>query len=233
MSKIKRLLAPKFWRVEKKASKWVVVPSPGPHKKFESIPLQIVLRDLLKLAETAKEAKTAIKRGDILVDGKIQKDHRFPAGLMDTIAIPKAKKYFRVTLDANGLKLLEIPEKEAGVKLCRINGKTTVRKGKTQLNLHDGRSILVGKSGYSTGDSIVIELPSQKIVGHVKMEEGSIGLVTSGKNSGRLAKIKKIIIVRGREPNKTICEIEGKAVEAMKDHIFVVGEKKPLVTVGE
>jgi small subunit ribosomal protein S4e len=233
MVKIKRLLAPKFWHVEKKASKWVVRPSPGPHKKFESLPLQIVLRELLKLAETAKEAKTPIKRGDVLVDGKIQKDHRYPAGLMDTISIPKIKKYFRVTLDVNGLKLLEITEKEASVKLCRINGKTIVKKGKTQLNLHDGRNILVDKNIYNTGDSIVIELPSQKIVDHVKMEEGNIGLLTSGKNSGKLATIKKIIVVRGREPNKTICEIEGKAVEAMKDHVFVVGEKKPVVALGE
>jgi len=230
---MKRLLAPKFWKIKKKGKTWVVTPSPGPHKKFQSIPLQIVIRDLLKLAETAKEAKTAITRGDILVDGKIQKDHRFPTGFMDTISIPKIKKCFRVTMDANGLKLVEIPEKEAAIKICRINGKTTVKNGKMQLNLHDGRSILVDKADYNTGDSIIIELPSQKIVGHIKMKEGNAGLLTRGKNSGRLATIKKIIEVKSGEPNKTICEIEGKAVEAMRNYVFIVGEKKPLVTVGE
>jgi len=232
MVRIKRLRAPKFWHIQKKKTKWVVRPSAGPHKKFESIPLQIVIRDLLGFAETAKEAKGIIKRSEVLVDGRIEKDHRYPAGLMDTIAIPKIKKYFRISLDVNGLKLVEIPEKEANIKLCRINKKTTVKKGKIQLNLHDGRNILADK-GYNTGDSIVIELPSQKITGQIKMEEGNTCLLTSGKNSGKLAVIKKIIVTRSNEPNKIACEIEGKAVEAMKDHTFVVGKGKPLVTIGE
>jgi small subunit ribosomal protein S4e len=91
MSKLKRLKAPKFWKLPKKSRKWAVSPRPGPHRKFESIPLAIALRDIVKIAETGSEAKKIIKMGEILVDGKIRRDHKYPAGLMDAISIPKMK----------------------------------------------------------------------------------------------------------------------------------------------
>jgi len=179
MAKLKRLLIPKFWKVSKKAYKWAVSPRPGPHKKFEGIPLQVVVRDILKLGETGKEARSIIKMGEILVDGKKRKDHAFPVGLMDVISIPKSKKHYMVLPCKKGLELKEISEKEAGKKICKIKNKTMVRKGKLQLNLHDGRNLLVEKDVYKTGDSVLIEVPSQKIVDHVKLEKGNIGLIIS------------------------------------------------------
>jgi len=231
MAKLKRLLAPPFWRTPKKAYKWTVSPRPGPHRKFESIPLQILVRDILKLAETGKEAKTIIHQGEVFVDGKKRKDHAYPAGLMDVIAIPKLKKYFRVVPFAKGLNVIEIPETESKSKISKIVGKTVVKKGRMQLNLHDGKNILVEKGAYSTGDSILIEVPTQKILEHVKLEKGNVGLIIKGKNSGENVVIKQVIKVRSREPNKIICEIEDKEVEVREDYVLVTGEKKPLVTV--
>jgi len=231
MAKLKRLLAPPFWRTPKKAYKWTVSPRPGPHKKFESIPLQILVRDILKLAETGKEAKAIIHQGEVFVDGKIRKDHAYPVGLMDVIVIPKLKKYFRVVPFIKGLKLVEIPEKESKYKISRIVGKTVVKKGKMQLNLHDGKNILVDKGVYRTGDSLLVEVPTQKILEHVKLEKGNVGLIIKGKNSGKHVVIKEIIKVRSREPNKIICEIEDKEVEVREDYVLVTGERNPLVTV--
>lgn len=231
MAKLKRLVAPQFWRIPKKEYKWTVSPRPGPHKKFESIPLQIIVRDILKLGETGKEAKVIIHNGEVLVDGKKRKDHAYPAGLMDVVAIPRIKKYFRVVPFSRGLKLAEISEKESKKKICRINGKSIVRKGKMQLNLHDGKNILVDKDVYKTGDSVLIEVPAQKILEHVKLEKGSSGLIIKGKNSGKHVGIKEILVARSREPNKIICEIEGKEVEVREDYVLVVGKKEPLVAV--
>lgn len=229
MSKLKRLRTPKFWRIPKKLSKWAVSPRPGPHKKFESIPLQVIARDILKLVETGKEAKRIINSGEILVDGKIRKDHAYPAGLMDVLSIPKIKKYYRVVPTAKGLELVEIPETEAKKKICRIENKTVVKKGKLQLNLHDSRNILVDKGDYRTGDSVLITIPDQKIVEHVKMAKGNLGLVVKGKNSGRTVDIKDVVVTRSREPNKIVCELEGKKLEVIKDYVFVIGSKESLI----
>ena len=231
--RMKRLLVPDFWKTSKKLSKWVVSPSPGAHKKLESIPLVIVLRDILKLVETASEAKTVVKNKEILVDGKSVSHSRFSIGLMDTLSIPKIGKNFRVVPSVKGLHLIDIPEKETKEKLSTIKSKTVMKGKKIQLNLHDGKNVLVDKDSYRTGDSLLLELPSNKIIDHVKMEGGNLGLIIHGKNSGKLAKIKKILVSRSREPNKIICEAHGKEFEVMKEHVIVVGKTKPLVSVGE
>jgi len=231
MAKLKRLRAPKFWKVPKKVEKWVVAPRPGPHKKFESIPLAIIIRDMLKITDTANEAKRIIKMGEVLVDGKTRKDHKYPVGLMDVVAVPKLEKYFRVVPAAKGLELIEINKKESEEKICRINNKTTMKKGKLQLNLHDGKAILVDKDVYKTGDSVLVELPSQKIKEHAKLEKENLGLITKGKNSGKLVKIKEVIATKGREPNKVVCELEKEPIEVLKDHVLVVGKDKPMIKI--
>lgn len=228
MSKLKRLSAPEFWKIPKKIYKWTVSPRAGPHKKDESIPLQILARDILKLVETGKEAKTIIKRGEILVDGKKRKDHAYPAGLMDAIQIPKIKKSFRIIPTEKGLSVIEIPENESKLKLFRINNKKIVKKGKLQLNLHDGKNILVGKNSYKTGDSILLELPSLKIVEHIEMKNGNLALILKGKNAGKIAKIKE-----AQKQRKVICELDNKAVEIIKDYVFVVGKNKPVISLSE
>jgi small subunit ribosomal protein S4e len=231
--RLKRLRAPNFWKVVKKGTKWTVSPRPGPHKKFESIPLQIVVRDILDLTETGKEAKTIIRKGKVFVDGKPRKDHAFVVGLMDAVVIPDLKKFYRVLPTAKGLSLLEIPENESKLKLCRINDKKILAKGKTQLNLHDGKNILAQKDVYKTGDSILLQMPEQKIVEHVKLENGSLVLIFKGKNIGKVGEVKEIIETRTREPNKLICEIEGTKVETIKDYVFAVGKNKPIIAISE
>ena len=172
-----------------------------------------------------------IKSREILIDGKPRTDYKYPVGLFDVVEIPKLKKQYRVIPSRAGLGLVEISKKESNLKLCRINDKTLVRGSKLQLNCHDGRCILVNKKGYKTGDSILIELPSQKILGHLKMEKGMFGIITGGANRGKIVRIRDVIITRSREPNKVICEIEGKKFEVVKDYVFVVGKEKPLIKI--
>ncbi len=219
----------------RKEKKWVVRPRPGPHKKFESIPLLIIVRDILKLADAGKEARKIIKAKEIMVDGKPRIDHKYPVGLFDVVAIPKLNKQYRIVPAKDGLNLIEISKNESRLKLCRIEGKTLVKNGFLQLNLHDGKNILVKekvkKDPYKTGDSLLIEIPSQKIKKHIKMEKGSSAIIIGGQNIGDLVKIKETIKTRGREPNKVICEKKEKEFEAIKDYVFVVGKTKPEIKV--
>lgn len=152
---------------------------------------------------------------------------------MDVIAIPKIKKYFRIMPAEKGLELVEIEESEADKKICRIKNKTPVKKGKLQLNLHDGKNLLVDKDVYKTGDSLLLKLPEQKILEHIKLEKGSLGLIIRGKNSGKLVKIKEVITTRSREPNKIICELGNAEMAVIKDYVFVVGKKEPVIKLSE
>jgi len=235
MVRLKRLSAPKFWKIPKKEKKWIVTPRPGPHKKFESIPLVIIVRDLLKLADSSKEVNRIIKIKEVLVDGKPRVDKKYPVGLFDVINIPKIDKYYRVVPSRTGLKLIEIPKKEANLKLSRIKNKTMTKGGILQLNLHDGKNILVDKKEekkvYNTGDSLLIELPSQKIVEHIKMEKETTAILTAGQNMGDIAKIKEIIMTRSREPNKVLCTKDQREFEAIIDYVFAVGKTKPVIKI--
>ena len=224
----------------KKERTWVVRPRPGPHKKFECIPLLILVRDILKLVDTGKDARKIIKAKEILIDGKPRRDHKYPVGLFDVIEIPKLKKQYRVIPTHVGLDLVEIPKNEAKLKLCRINEKTMVKGRLLQLNLHDGKNIITEKKPtkkkakegvYNTGDSVLIEVPTQKMIKHIKMEKGMLVIIVGGQNMGELIKIKEVIKTRSREPNKVICEKKGKEFEAIKDYVFVIGKAKPLIKV--
>jgi small subunit ribosomal protein S4e len=219
----------------KKEKKWIVTPKPGPHKKFESIPLLIIVRDLLKLADTVKEVNRIIKNKEVLVDGKPRVDRKYPVGLFDVIHIPKIDKQYRVVPSRTGLKLIEVPKKEANLKLSRIRNKTMTKGGILQLNLHDGKNILLDKKEekktYNTGDSLLLELPKQKILEHIKMEKEATAILTAGQNMGDIAKIKDIIMTRSREPNKVLCTKDEREFEAIIDYVFVVGKTKPVIKI--
>ena len=213
------MASPKWWPIERKTKKFTVPPR-GPHKKSLSLPLQVLLRDMLNVAETGKEAKTVIKKGEILIDGRKIKDPKFGVGIFDLIEIPLLKKSWRV-IPKNGLSLVEIPENEKKLKICKIIDKKTLKGKKNQLNLNDGRNILTNEK-YSTQDSLLIELPDQKIVDHIKFEKGSIAMVLEGKNAGKISKIKDI------EHDRVWLEDE-KAFEVPKRLVIIVGRDKPMI----
>ncbi len=229
MAHLKRLLAPSFWRIPKKEKKWVITPSPGPHPKFYSIPLSVILTHIINAADTTTEAKKIVRKGEIFVDGRRRKDYAYPVGLFDAISIPKMKKHYRVVPSAKGLELLDIPEKEANLKICKINNKTVLKKNKVQLNLNDGKNILVENGNYKTGDSLLLELPSLKIVEHLPLEKGNIGLISRGTSASSIGKIKELVKGSMREPQKVICEIDKKYRIVSKNNFIVVGKEKPVI----
>ena len=93
---LKRFSAPAYWPISKKAYVFTIKPKPGPHPIDRSIPLLILIRDELKYAETATEARKIIKEGKIKVDGKTCREPRRTIGLMDVIEIPKMGEYYRI-----------------------------------------------------------------------------------------------------------------------------------------
>ncbi|MDK2781009.1 MAG: small subunit ribosomal protein S4e [Archaeoglobi archaeon] len=229
MAHRKRITAPKSWPVPRKEYKWVVKPSPGPHSQETSIPLAVVLRDILKVAHNMREVKKILNEGQIYVDGKVRKNYKFPVGLFDVISIPSIDAHYRVVYDKKGvLRLVETEKPD--VKLCKIINKTVVKGGRIQLNLHDGANIL-GDNSFSTKESILISLPEKNILEKVEYKEGNLALVTGGTHIGELARIKEIRIVRGPQPNRVLLSKDGEDFETIEDYVFVVGEDEPLIEV--
>ncbi len=234
--RLKRLAAPRVWYIPRKVYKWAVKPSPGPHPSDRSIPLLYIIRDYLKYADTAREARMIISSGRVLVDGRVVRDYKFPVGLMDVVAIPETDDYFRVIMLPQGyMGLVRIPKENATWKLVRIENKTTVKGGKVQLNLHDGRNILLDKNMYKTGDVLKIEVPSQKIIDVYEFKEGNVAMIIGGSHFGKYGVIEKYEITRSPLPNIVYLKPYGSSEEdvfmTIKPYVFVVGKDKPEILI--
>jgi len=240
---LKRLAAPAFWPVLRKEYKWVVKPSPGPHPIARSLPLLMVVRDILKYVETSKEARRLIAEGHFKVDGRLRRDYKFPIGLMDVIEVVDTGEVFRVVpFPVKYLTLIPISREEASFKLCRIENKTTVRGGNIQLNLHDGRNILIRVSNptkptediYTTMSSVKISIPNQEVIKYIPIREGSLAIVVGGRNVGRVGTLIKISEgMRRYRKLVALKDSKGNIFYTTLDNVFVIGDEKPEITLPE
>ncbi len=219
--KLKRLNTPNLVSISKKDKVWISKPIPGTHPRNKSISLVVLLRDVLKLAGTSKEATTLIKSGKILVDGRIVKEHKFPIGYMDLISIPEVNMTYYIDLDHNGRFIAKRDDKRKA-KILRLKNRKTLAKDKYQLTFSDGRTLLSNES-YKTGDSVLISMPDMKILEHLPLKEGCDCRIIGGSRSGMFGKVKSI--VPGSTNSKTKIEVKdetGKLFFTVKDYVYVI-----------
>jgi len=228
---LKRLPAPRSWSIPRKTHFWIVRPSPGPHGIGESVPLGSILRDMLKVCDTAREARHILNNRGVLVDGRAVTDPKFPVGLMDVLTLSQTKAHYRMLVDTRGrMSLVGIEEGEATWKLCRVEDKTTVRGGKTQINLHDGRNLVLPKDSYKTGTTVKMNVPGQKVVEHYELSKGAPVLVTAGQHVGEIAHV--LEVQRTRNPRANIVTFtEGFSTDIHK--VFVLGTEGPAIKTPE
>ncbi|MDR2874151.1 MAG: 30S ribosomal protein S4e [Methanobrevibacter sp.] len=229
---LKRFKAPKNWSLHRKEKKWVVKPSPGSHSIQNSLSLLFVMRDVLKLSDNAREAKRIINTGNILVDGRVIKDYKFPVGFMDIIQIPKTEDVYRVLPDLKGrLTLHPIVSENASFKIAKVLNKTILKKGLKQINLHDGRNINSDEN-VNVDDVVKLQIPEQEIQEVYKFEEGATVLVTSGKHTGEIGIIKDIIINKSSNKNTVVVENDKKKeFLTLRDYVFVIGKDSPVISL--
>jgi len=241
---LKRKAAPEFWPIHRKEAIWTVKPNAGPHPISHCIPLTLVLRDALGVAKTRSEVKTILHEEKIMVDGKVQREELFPTGLLDVVSIPTVEKWYRVLPSEKGLLFHSITKDEATFKLCRIENKTVLTGGNIQLNLHDGRNLLVKVKDpnkpeediFHTLDTLKISLPNQEILGHMKLTESAPTLIVSGKNAGKHG---KIVAIEQRPSQKrknsllTIEDEKGNRFQTTVDYVFVIGDNKTHISLPE
>lgn len=226
---LKRMAAPKaLYLSDKKRLKWVVKPSPGPHKKDRCIPLGVLLRDFLKIAKTMREAKKILNKNFVKVDGVVRKDEKFPVGLMDVIYLVPTNEYYRILVDWKGrLQPVRI-EKDVNLKVGKVVKKNLAKKGKIVLTTHDGRNTF-GDNHISVGDSIIFELPSdnkgkQKIIQHLKLQNGARCFIYDGKHAGKFVTVKEIIEAQKRRKEAVVNDGKSDFITVL-DYLIVVDDK--------
>jgi small subunit ribosomal protein S4e len=238
---LKRLPAPSSWPIHRKEFRWVVKPRPGPHSIGRSLPLLLIVREILGLVKTRREAKIMLSEGNVKLDGKVMYEDDYPIGIMDLLEIPAIKKAFRVLPSRKALQLHTVGEDEKDFKLCKIVGKTTIRGGHLQLNLHDGKNVLVKVADpkqreedvYSVYDVLKIGIPNHEILAHLKLEEGALGIIEDGKNAGVLAEVIRIG-KRGLSPaSVALRESKGNQFETIIDYVFPIGKGEAWITLPE
>jgi small subunit ribosomal protein S4e len=229
--KLKRQMAPTFWGITRKDKRFVVTVKPGPHKKNYSIPNAVLLRDTLKLVTTLREAKSAIYGGQVTVDGVIRKSLHHGMGLMDVVELKGTSDVYRLVPKAGHvLKPLKIDPSEKSKKLVKVASKTTIKGGKTQIGFHDGRNI-ISDSQVNVGDSCLIQIPDQKILDTVKLENGSHVIVIRGINAGQVGIVEEIKEGSFILPKRVLVSLEGRKIEIPIEIVMAVGKDKPIIQI--
>jgi small subunit ribosomal protein S4e len=242
-ARLKRKPAPRFWPIHRKELPWIVKPSSGPHSLQNCLPLTLVLRDILGVAQTRREAKMILTQGKVQVDGKVRRKDDFPVGLMDVISISDMNKYYRVMPSHKGLVLNPISKEEANFKLVRVEDKTTVKNG-MQIALHDGSNMLVKVADpknpkevtYDTFDVLKITYPEKQVALSLKTKEGNLAVITGGKNIGKQGKIVEIEKTEAKKRRQALVVVEdaqGVRYQTILDFVFSIGEAEPLIGLPE
>jgi len=183
---LKRQKAPRSWPLARKGTKYLVVPSSDVKS---GLPLLIILREVLKLVKTRKEAKKIINLKKVKINGKLARDEGYPLKLFDILTLDD--KNYQISSGKNKFLVTEIKDSEAGKKIVKVIDKKIIKKGKIQLNLIDGRNFLYNKE-VKVGDSVILNFEKNDIEKVLPFKEGAKILFIGGKHRGGEGIVKEI-----------------------------------------
>ncbi len=237
----KRLSAPITYPIKRKHGTFTIKPYPTRGKDESSIPLGIVMREILGYAKTLAEVKRILVRKLVKVDGKIQTDYKFGLGLMDILEIPKTEEYFRLTpyRGKRRLKLQPITKEKAHLKILRIQKKQTVKGGLIQLTFHDGRNHKLNPeeeqeipiAEFSEKDSALFNLETKTIEEHYPFVVKNTALIMGGHNIGQVGQILEIEVQSGQKMRTVVLKTEEGEIKTVDGNIFIIGREEPVIEI--
>lgn len=225
MAHIKRIAAPRSWPIERKGQpKLITKQSPGPHLLKNSLPLLVVVRDLLKYVDNKRQMKRMLTEGKVKVNGVVRKDTSFPVGTFDILEFPSISELYTLLLNKKGkLALQKITGQHNNINnICKIMGKTILKKKKCQLNLYNGWNIIVADGSYKVGDSLIVSGENKKIIKHLKLEKGAMVFLTAGKHVGIAGVVHEIKHFKGAERDRIVVRSGNETLETLKDYAYVI-----------
>mgnify|MGYP001582291289 CR=1 FL=1 len=215
---LSRLRAPRSWSIKRKGIHFITRSRAGAHSLEESMPLSLLLTNVLAYAQTQKEVKKILAEGKILVNNKVRKDHALAVGLMDVVHVPALNETYRILYTKKGeLFALRLAEKEKDLLPLKIENKTLLKGGKIQLNYANGSNQLIEKDTYKTGDTLVRSLSNGTIIEHLPFAKGARVYITGGKNVGRIGVLEDV------QENTIMVTSDTETFKTAKAYAFVIG----------
>lgn len=193
--------------IERKGTKYIARAS---SHILNSVPVVIAIRDMLKLARTAKEVRKMIQNKLLKINGKPVRDYRQSILLFNIL---EADKPYELSLLPTK-KFVFVPSKSKDSRLCKVTDKRLIGKGIFQLNMHDGSNV-VTKEKINVGDSVYLDF-NGKIKRHISFSKGEDAFVISGKYMGQEIKISDL------KDGKIKAKINGGNTELDKRAVIVL-----------
>ncbi len=164
---------------------------------YNSVPLLIALRDMLKLVKTRKELEKMIKLKLLKINWRIARDYRDSINIFNIL---EADKKYILTILKTGRFAFE--EATSSDRLCKVTGRKLLSGGKIQLNLHDGTNLL-SNDKINIEDSVYLS-QENKIKKHLSLEKNVKVFVMSGKYKGFRG------VVSGLDKKKVVAKLKDK-----------------------
>ena len=222
---LKRLKAPKKWMLNKLGGIFAPKLKSGPHKKEESYPLSLILRNKLKYALNNREVVQILNQKTVSIDGKIRIEKNYPVGIMDIINIKKTAENFRLLYNPIGRFVLHrIQKDESLFKLCKV---IKLKKGKLGIPYvitHDGRTIRYPDPIIKINDSILFNISEKKIIDFIKFDIGSLCIITGGHNTGKIGVVYYREKNFGNEETVRVKDSLGEEFATKISNIFIIGK---------
>ncbi|MDE1811163.1 MAG: hypothetical protein KGH66_03915 [Candidatus Micrarchaeota archaeon] len=218
---IKGLNAPKYFAIHRKEHKYIIKQDAGRHTLARSVALSLIVRKI-KVADNSGDARTIIKTGNIMVNGKAVKEPKYPVGLSDTIQVKGGKGHYRIGI--NRLAKISIDEAtkgDADSRLCRVIGKYKAEGNTLMLRLHDG-SIVKGGKEARVNDSVILDQKG-RISKIVKLDIGSQCSVIDGVHVGTSGTVKELKEGNMHKDKSAIIEGKDGKFETLVKNIMVTG----------
>ena len=229
---LKRTMSPSFWQIERKNKRFVTKPSSGSHPSKLSIPITVLIRDILKLTKTYSETKIIIRDGHVKVDSRVRKDPNYPVGLMDVVEITKTDSVYRLVPSKKMLSPIVIPATEKDIKLCKVINKISVDKSTFQYSFHDGRTMnLDSSTNVPVGSTFKIELPSQKVEKIIELKSNTLVVLIGGQHKGLIGTIKDIKEPSFSRPRMLDIIADNRTLEVKQELVMAIGEKTSEITL--
>lgn len=221
----KRMAAAKAMPIHDKKSKvWIVSTGPGTHPAEKGIPLMVLLREILGVAQNRREAKAILNGRKVLVDGVVRTDEKFPVGLMDVVAMPEANLYYKIIVKKGKLFPEKATKEDTHAKLLKVTGKRIVKGKKISISLHDGRNLLADNN-VKVGDSILLDVAAGgKMKKLLKFGKGAKCIITDGKHSGDHVVVEEVFPNNEGRPAEALVSTKDGSYRTLAQYLFVVGE---------
>ena len=221
---LKRIFAPSTWPIARKGYTYIAKPSRGPHTLATSMPLNVILTQILKVVKTTREVRKILQNKFVLVNHKVCNDSKFPVGIMDVLTFVPLKKNYRMLFSETGkFTFQEISEAQSKLLFKQITGKTLLKKGVLQLNFGDGTNLLVDKDDYKVGDSLIFSGGSLKK--HLKLEKGCTIYLVGGTQTGKYGVLESVSKPAPHLPSLIHFTLGKETFSTIKEYAFVVEQQ--------